>query len=288
MNDESDNTRIIDGKKLLNDETPRIVDTEETSVPIMPRRIHRKPNKSDNALWITIVVAIAVVVALACLYFFLIKSPSNVDNEGRHSDDEDFGNFGRMVNTIDDNIDNAESNRATIMPREEYAVEGDSLMVSVSETDFIDGNTGHLYEEPVPTEVRPVSEYGTDDISKSSQTHEVVEVAPVETESNELFDAVEQMPQFPGGETAMYSWLSSHIYYPDLAREDGIQGRVVVKFVVEKDGSITNVQVARGVHYTLDSEAVRLVKAMPRWNPGRNKGRVVRVYYYLPVTFRLQ
>lgn len=99
---------------------------------------------------------------------------------------------------------------------------------------------------------------------------------------------VEQKPEFNGGEAAMYKWLSENIVYPSAASEEGVQGRVVVEFVVGKDGSITNVRVLRPRHPALDKEAVRVVKAMPKWIPGRNNGQPVKVTYTLPVTFKLQ
>ncbi len=99
---------------------------------------------------------------------------------------------------------------------------------------------------------------------------------------------VEQKPEFPGGEAAMYKWLGDNIVYPSAASEEGVQGRVVVEFVVGKDGSISNVKVVRPRHPALDKEALRVVKAMPKWLPGRNNGQPVKVTYTLPVTFKLQ
>ncbi len=86
----------------------------------------------------------------------------------------------------------------------------------------------------------------------------------------------------------MYAWLSDNIVYPPAASEEGIQGRVVVEFVVGKDGSITNARVVRTRHPALDKEALRVIKAMPNWIPGRHNGQPVKVTYTLPVTFKLQ
>ena len=110
---------------------------------------------------------------------------------------------------------------------------------------------------------------------------------PKKEEDNKVFDVVEQQPAFPGGQGALLSWLSQNIHYPAVAEENGIQGRVVVSFVVEKDGSISNVQVVRGVDPSLDKEAARVVKSMPKWTPGKQNGQAVTVRYTLPVTFRL-
>ncbi|MCI1742033.1 MAG: energy transducer TonB [Prevotella sp.] len=105
---------------------------------------------------------------------------------------------------------------------------------------------------------------------------------------NKVFDVVEQMPSFPGGNSALMSYLNSNVKYPVVAQENGVQGRVVISFVVEKDGSITDVQVVKSVDPSLDREASRVVRSMPRWNPGKQNGQAVRVKYDVPVSFRLQ
>lgn len=111
---------------------------------------------------------------------------------------------------------------------------------------------------------------------------------PKHEEENKVFDIVEQQPMFPGGQTALMKYLSEHTKYPVVAQENGVQGRVTVQFVVEKDGSISDVHVLRGVDPSLDKEAVRVVKSMPRWTPGKQNGINVRVNYRVPVLFRLQ
>lgn len=111
---------------------------------------------------------------------------------------------------------------------------------------------------------------------------------PKHEEENKVFDIVEQLPLFPGGPAALMKYLSEHTKYPVVAQENGVQGRVTVQFVVEKDGSISDVHVLRGVDPSLDKEAVRVVKSMPRWTPGKQNGINVRVNYRVPVLFRLQ
>lgn len=105
---------------------------------------------------------------------------------------------------------------------------------------------------------------------------------------NKVFDVVEQMPSFPGGNGALMAWLSKNISYPAAAAENGIQGRVIVAFVVERDGSVTDVHTVRSVDPSLDREAESVVRRMPRWTPGKQNGQAVRVKYNVPVTFRLQ
>ena len=109
-----------------------------------------------------------------------------------------------------------------------------------------------------------------------------------EAEQNKVFDVVEQQPQFPGGMGALNQWLGSNIKYPAMAAENGIEGRVIVQFVVERDGSVSGVHVVRGVDSSLDKEATRVVAQMPKWIPGKQNGSAVRVKYTVPVTFRLQ
>ena len=115
----------------------------------------------------------------------------------------------------------------------------------------------------------------------------VVDEKPKEEETK-VFDVVEQMPSFPGGDAELMKFLHDHIKYPVVAEENGVQGRVVCTFVVERDGSITDVRVIKSVDPSLDKEAVRVVKSMPKWIPGKQNGSAVRVKYTVPVTFRLQ
>lgn len=116
----------------------------------------------------------------------------------------------------------------------------------------------------------------------------IAQPEPPKQEETKVFDVVEEMPSFPGGPGALMSFLSGNIKYPVVAEENGIQGRVIVAFVVERDGSITDVRVVKSVDQSLDKEAVRVVKSMPRWIPGKQNGSAVRVKYTVPVTFRLQ
>ena len=113
----------------------------------------------------------------------------------------------------------------------------------------------------------------------------IAQEKPVE---EKVFNVVEQMPQFPGGDAALFEYLSTHIKYPTIAEENGVQGRVIVTFVVERDGSITDVKVVKSVDPSLDKEASRVVAGMPKWIPGKQNGSAVRVKYTVPVTFRLQ
>ena len=116
----------------------------------------------------------------------------------------------------------------------------------------------------------------------------IAEPEPPKVEETKVFDVVEEMPQFPGGQAALLEYLAKNIKYPVVAEENGVQGRVIVTFVVERDGSITDVKVVKSVDPSLDKEATRVVKSMPKWQPGKQNGSAVRVKYTVPVQFRLQ
>ena len=132
------------------------------------------------------------------------------------------------------------------------------------------------------------------EINAEMDQNEVVEeyVAPeIEDEDiqeAEIFTIVEEMPDFPGGTQKLADYLAKNIKYPQMARESGIQGRGFISFVVEPDGSVSNVNVMRSLGGGCDEEAVRVVKSMPKWKPGKQRGKPVRVSYILPVNFKLQ
>ena len=164
-------------------------------------------------------------------------------------------------------------------------------------------------ETPAVAEILDIVDNNTDieeeKIETSEDTHEaqsgpsvqhtsgpvMAAPGPVQEESdeNEIFEVVEQNPSFPGGDKALMQWLQKNLKYPAVAQENNIQGRVTVQFVVNKDGSIVDPKVVRsGGDQSLDKEAMRVVQAMPKWIPGRQRGKNVRVRFTLPVTFRLQ
>jgi len=128
---------------------------------------------------------------------------------------------------------------------------------------------------------------GTRVVVKAESAEDTAQIKNVES-TEKTFEVVEQMPAFPGGDAALMKYLSENIKYPKAAEKAGEQGRVVVNFIVEKDGAISNVNVVRSVTPTLDAEAVRVIKAMPKWVPGKQDGQFVRVKYNVPVSFRLQ
>ena len=136
-------------------------------------------------------------------------------------------------------------------------------------------------EEVKETQVSTVNQEGSKDIID-------VPSEPVVQEEEKIFTVVEEMPGFPGGEEKLFDYLRKNIKFPPVARENGIQGRVFVTFVVDKDGKVKDVKILRGIGGGCDEEALRVIRSMPDWTPGRQNGRSVSVQYNLPVNFTLK
>lgn len=154
---------------------------------------------------------------------------------------------------------------------------------------------------PVVTEVLNVVEDDVEleqqEIASSEDSQNAVQqetfVAPAVVEEEEesaqqIFTVVEEMPKFPGGDAELLKFIAKSIKYPVIAQENGIQGRVICSFVVNRDGSVVDAEVLRGVDPSLDKEALRVIGTMPKWTPGKQRGKPVRVKYTVPITFRLQ
>ena len=143
-----------------------------------------------------------------------------------------------------------------------------------------------IVEDDVETEDLNINaEVEQNEVIEEYVAPEVVEEEVVE---QEIFQIVEEMPAFPGGEAKLMEYVGKNIKYPQIARETGIQGRVFIGFVVEPDGSVSNVKLLRGIGGGCDEEAMRVVKSMPKWKPGKQRGKAVRVSYQIPVLFKLQ
>ena len=164
----------------------------------------------------------------------------------------------------------------------------DSVAVEVADSVLAD--TVAVVEDAVQ-DVEPVKQQDMAQPSKEKvnveSTHSA-ETKPREAPSDRILDDVDQMPEFPGGNAALVEYLSTNVEYPAVALENGVQGRVMVSFVVERDGSLSDVRVLRSVDPLLDKEALRVVRSMPKWTPGMMDGSPVRVKYTIPITFRLQ
>ena len=159
------------------------------------------------------------------------------------------------------------------------ALDAEAVRVVKTFPDFIPGRSNG----------KPVNTWYTLPITFRLAHNQVSTITPStqDNDSDEVFRAVEQMPVFPGGDAALMKYIDSHLQYPPTAMENGIQGRVIVQFVVTKTGKIGDVKVVRGVDSALDAEAVRVVKTFPDFIPGRSNGKPVNTWYTLPITFRL-
>jgi periplasmic protein TonB len=155
--------------------------------------------------------------------------------------------------------------------------------------------TGEIPPVDIKTEIGAKTVDGTNQVSLQTVEPPIVTTLsnpitePTPTTGNDIpYSILEQQAEFQDGLQALYKWLGSNIKYPTICRENGIKGKVVVRFIVEKDGSINQPQVVRSAHPSLDEEALRVVKMMPRWKPGKQQGRAVRSYFTLPIKFELQ
>lgn len=200
---------------------------------------------------------------------------------------------------------NSDADKDTKITAAEQAVE---LVQSIADSQKkTSETTGEQMEESnneIKTDNKPINDANNDRRFAQSETsskpnettHNGQKVSePVRTEplgkplpvnNSRVYDVVEQMPSFPGGTSGLMTYLKQNIHYPVVAQENGVQGRVIVSFVVEKDGHVSDVTVMRSVDPSLDKEAIRVIRNMPRWTPGRQAGELVRVRYNVPVNFR--
>ena len=141
---------------------------------------------------------------------------------------------------------------------------------------------------PVPPKEIELIEKTADAEPESESEEIVVLIVPRGDEKPDtIFTVAEVMPKFPGGLKALYSYLGENIQYPQKAKEEGISGKVYIQFIVEKDGQPTGFKILRGAEESLDNEALRVLKIMPKWEPGKHAGKPVRVQYNLPIKFTL-
>lgn len=217
--------------------------------------------------WIAVVAGIVAVGGFGTFNLFAGEiSPI----QGGLRDDNRIGSLNGVADAeVEGEVQMSEAFTELIIYDEEEMRERNS---NLSQIDLNSEMTGSFNAEDV------------EDISRDYVNREAVVEKP-KHDAPVNMAMVEQKAQFPGGDAAMYKWIAENINYPAQAAEEGISGKVVVQMVIEKDGSISNVKVVRGKHPELDAEAVRVVKAMPRWSPGRNNGHAVRVTYMLPITF---
>jgi len=144
-------------------------------------------------------------------------------------------------------------------------------------------------EPPIPIEqVTPSMDSVSDSVYVTPEVGYVVPFGQESDPENDIYMIVEQMPEFLGGYEAMMQYVADHVNYPEVAKKAGCQGRVYVGFIVEPDGSLSEFKVLRGIGYGCDEEAMRVAQSMPKWNPGTQRGKAVRVSYLIPVIFQLE
>ncbi len=245
-----------------------------------------------NKAMIVIVIVIIAVFALAFLVNTVIKSV-----EARPTDEAEQALVEMATEEAEEETPEEEPQR---VEEQQPEVVKEELLNTVKLTEIAIVDDNEVKEEiksqdelrETETAVGKQNEdRGVDDIINAQEYKDVVvveEKKPEPVDDNKVFESVEQNPQFPGGDAALLKYVSDHIRYPSVAQENNIQGRVVVQFVVTKTGSIGQVKVVRSKDPDLDKEAVRVVKTLPKFVPGKMNGHAVNVWYTLPITFRLQ
>ena len=227
--------------------------------------------------------SIMLFILLPVLAIVLIVDPDNLFHEGEKSTDAATNEQPTMTLTDVaaseiENIDNGDA-ATDVMLEESAESKEDGREEKVTKTSDADTKTERKNADIPDFAVTAKSLVGHD-----SETRESKLAKP----DDKVYDVVEQMPTFPSGPAALLQYLNNNIRYPKVAEANGIQGRVTVQFVVEKDGSISGVKTMKSAEPSLDHEAERIVRSMPKWNPGKSNGSPVRVKYFVPVVFRLQ
>ena len=224
---------------------------------------------------------LGIVLTGTCFWLF---SKSDGDKDGMQS-----GFEAEQTESLSDETDGGTANAYSAadneeMYSEEYADDEFQSDEPVASNETVDEATAAQMQTVASEESSDVS--GEDDLSSVSEENE--SSAQAEVEDNNVYSVVEQAPQFPsGGEAGLLKFIGTHLRYPDICAESGISGTVMVAFVVNKDGSVSDFKVIRSVDKNLDNEALRVLKSMPKWNPGKQNGRPVRVRYNVPVRFNL-
>ena len=241
--------------------------------------------------------------SILCITLLAVCICFNSCNLSTDRPGEGIARLGYWLSSIGEEImyytsDNTEDDYTLIEEEivfDDYSIAEDYLSEETSEYDAIEEIYEYEEVEDVDTEV-PSSEDETPEVEgEEAEVEDELAIAPpvpseaVEEEEEVIFVVVESMPEFPGGQQAMMRFIGENIQYPVIAQENGIQGRVVCQFVIEKDGKVTDIQVVRSSgDASLDKEAIRVINSMPKWTPGKQRGKTVRVKYTIPVNFRLQ
>lgn len=255
-------------------------------------QLRKASNSRHNKAMIVIVIVIAILFALAFLVNTVIKAAE--------AKPEDLGEQQlAMVDMAAEEAEETPEEEPQRIEEQKPEVIKEELLNTAKATEIAIVQDDQVQEEiksqdELKEDDRAIGKVnedrGVDDIINAQEHKDVVVVEEKKPEQDEnyVFEAVEQEAQFPGGQGALLKWISDHVDYPQIAIDNEIQGRVAVRFVVKKDGSVGDVKVVRPVDPALDKEAVRVVKSLPKFQPGRMNGHAVNCYYTVPVNFKLQ
>jgi len=262
-------------------------------------QLRAKSDRRHN--FATLYVLIGLVVVALGVWVWSIYNDYRIEQERIAREEAEKMMAAQLTDAQEEEIPEDEPEQKYEEPKvevkEEVLETVQQTAIAIVDADKVKNEVRDVEEQKEDNTVRGVvTQEGVDEPDKVKAVAQQVIVQPepepqkpvVKDEPQKIFKAVEQMPQFPGGQGALMSWLNKNVRYPQMALQNDVSGRVIVEFVVEKDGSVGQAKVVRGVDRDLDREALRVVKSMPRWQPGKNNGQAVRCYYTLPVTFKIQ
>ena len=250
--------------------------------------------KRHTRAMIIVIIALAIILTFLILYMKGVfatpeeaETVATVDVELTNMDVEDVQEEEDVMEQID--IPEPEPEIQQIEEDVKQQLLTEAVIVDVVDEDKKMQDQEKIKEDDSKISIKNVAEGAEDFTSQDQMKKDVIVVEePVKVEPEKIFDAVEQMPTFPGGDAALYKFIGDNLVYPAQAAEEGVSGRVTIRFVVERDGTVSQVTVARGKHPALDKEAKRVVSKLPKFIPGKQNGQTVRVFYTLPINFKLQ
>lgn len=265
--------------------------------------LRQASDRRHNLAVIYVIAGLALILICAWLYGMYKADKERAENERiaeliASIEQQQFEELQAELEIPEEEENQMEQEEEIPEPEEEEAL-AEEILNTEKFTEFLVQKDEDVKEEVKSAdEVKDTStalgsvnfDQGTDDLNivREHKNEVIVEEKEPVVEETKVFISVEQMPQFPGGEAELMKWISTHIKYPAIAMENNVQGKVVVQFVVTRDGSIGEVKIARGKDPDLDKEAMRVVKTLPKFIPGKMNGQAVNVWYTLPINFKLQ
>ena len=265
--------------------------------------LRQASDRRHNLAVIYVIAGLALILICAWLYGMYKADKERAENERiaeliASIEQQQFDELQAELEIPEEEENQMEQEEEIPEPEEEEAL-AEEILNTEKFTEFLVQKDEDVKEEVKSAdEVKDTStalgsvnfDQGTDDLNivREHKNEVIVEEKKPVVEETKVFTSVEQMPQFPGGEAELLKWITTHIKYPAIAMENNVQGKVVVQFVVTRDGSIGEVKIARGKDPDLDKEAMRVVKTLPKFIPGKMNGQAVNVWYTLPINFKLQ